>query len=102
MIAEVAHIRVKPGQEAAFEADITQAEAVLSRAKGWRGLTLTRAIEDPALYYVLIRWETVQHHSVDFREGPLFAEWRALVGPHFAEPPSVLHFNTVLSFGEGA
>ena len=99
MITEVAHIRIKDGQEAAFEVAIAKAEGVLKQAKGWRGLTATRAIEDPALYYVLIRWDTVDNHMVDFREGPLFAEWRALVGPHFAEVPQVLHFDTVLGFG---
>jgi hypothetical protein len=32
---------------------------------------------------------------VAFRGGPLFAEWRALVGPFFAAPPVVEHFELV-------
>ena len=27
--------------------------------------------------------------------GPLFAEWRAIVGPFFAQPPLVEHFTLV-------
>jgi hypothetical protein len=29
---------------------------------------------------------------VGFRQSPLFAEWRAIVGPFFAAPPNVEHF----------
>jgi len=29
---------------------------------------------------------------VGFRQGPLFAQWRAIVGPFFAQPPQVEHF----------
>jgi len=32
---------------------------------------------------------------VAFRGGPLFAEWRAIVGPFFAAPPVVEHFRLV-------
>jgi hypothetical protein len=32
---------------------------------------------------------------VDFRQGPLFAQWRAIVGPYFAQPPVVEHFKPV-------
>ena len=31
----------------------------------------------------------------DFREGPLFPQWRAIVGPFFAAPPVVEHFDVV-------
>jgi hypothetical protein len=39
----------------------------------------------------MIRWRTLESHTVDFRGSPLFQEWRALVGPHFASPPEVEH-----------
>ena len=40
----------------------------------------------------MIYWETLEDHNVAFRGGPLFAEWRAIVGPFFAKPPAVEHF----------
>ena len=43
----------------------------------------------------MIFWDTLEHHTVDFRQGPLFAQWRAIVGPYFASPPQVEHFEAV-------
>ena len=96
MITEVASIRVKPGEEARFESAVREAAKVFERAEGCLGLSLQRSIEEPALYQALIRWRTVEDHTVAFRSGPLFHEWRALVGPSFAEPPPVMHFAPVL------
>ncbi|MCO5160512.1 MAG: antibiotic biosynthesis monooxygenase [Mesorhizobium sp.] len=92
MIIEVATIRVKDGLEAEFEAAVGKAVDVFRRADGCLGLVLTRCVEDPSHYDVVIRWKTLEDHTVGFRGSPLFAEWRALVGPFFAEPPSVKHY----------
>lgn len=92
MITEIAAIAVKPGSEAAFEAAVAEAVAVFRRAKGCTGMQLKRCVEEPGLYHVIIGWKTLENHTVDFRGGPLFGEWRALVGAHFARPPEVKHF----------
>lgn len=92
MIIEVATIRVKQGLEAEFEAAVGKAVDVFRRAEGCLGLVLTRCVEDQSHYDVVIRWKTLEDHTVGFRNSPLFAEWRALVGPFFAEPPSVKHY----------
>jgi hypothetical protein len=43
----------------------------------------------------MIYWDTLEDHTVGFRGGPLFAQWRAIVGPFFAAPPEVEHFELV-------
>ena len=43
----------------------------------------------------MIWWQTLENHTVDFRGSPAFADWRAIVGPFFAAPPAVEHFETV-------
>ncbi|MBT9386785.1 antibiotic biosynthesis monooxygenase [Pseudooceanicola sp. CBS1P-1] len=91
MILELAQIRVIAGQNAAFEAAVAEAASVFARAPGCRGLQLLRGLEAPDSYSVLIGWDTLEAHTVDFRSSPLFQEWRALVGPHFAAPPQVSH-----------
>jgi heme-degrading monooxygenase HmoA len=96
MITEMARIKVKPGDEARFEAAVGEAAKVFARAEGCRGLSLQRCVEEPGLYQATILWGALEDHTVTFRNGPLFQEWRALVGPSFAEPPAVLHFSTVL------
>jgi heme-degrading monooxygenase HmoA len=97
MILEIAQIDVKPGEEAAFEAHVKEATAVFRRAKGCLGLEDLRSIEKPSRYRVMIRWRTLENHTVDFRGSPLFQEWRALVGPHFASPPEVEHCETAMA-----
>jgi hypothetical protein len=43
----------------------------------------------------MIYWQTLENHTVDFRGSPAFADWRAIVGPFFAEAPKVEHFELV-------
>ena len=96
MILEIADIRIAPGQQAAFEEAIQRGLAsVISRAKGVRGFKVNHGIESPERYVLQICWDTLEDHTVGFREGPLFAEWRAIVGPFFASPPVVEHFTLV-------
>ena len=96
MILEIADIRIQPGQHAAFDEAIQRGiTAVISRARGMKGWKVNRSIESPERYVLMIFWETLEDHTVHFRGGPLFAEWRAIVGPFFAAPPVVEHFNLV-------
>ena len=96
MILELADIRIHPGQNAAFEAAIQHgASTVISRAKGFQGYKVDRGIESPERYVLQIYWSTLDDHTVGFRQGPLFPEWRAIVGPFFATPPVVEHFELV-------
>lgn len=93
MILEVADIRIAPGQQAAFEAAVHQGVAtVISKSPGFLRYQLQRGIESPERFLLLIDWATLENHTVDFRGGPLFGQWRAIVGPFFAEPPKVEHF----------
>ena len=98
MITEIAQIEIKPGSEKDFEAAVAMAQTIFKRCKGWKSVELHRSIEKPSRYRLHIKWETLENHTVDFRESDNFTEWRALVGPHFASPPEVEHTNTVVSF----
>jgi heme-degrading monooxygenase HmoA len=93
MILEIADIRIHPGQEAAFEEAIQRGlSTVIARAGGMCGWKVNRGIENPQRYVLSIFWRTLEDHTVHFRGGPLFAEWRGIVGPFFAAPPVVEHF----------
>ncbi len=93
MILELADIRIAPGQQAAFDEAIQRGiTTVISRAQGFRGWKVNKGIESPERYILMIFWETLEDHTVAFRQGPLFAEWRTIVGPFFAVPPTVEHF----------
>jgi heme-degrading monooxygenase HmoA len=98
MILEVADIRIPPGQNAAFEAAIRQGlETVIApHAKGYVAHKVQRGVESRERYLLFIWWQTLENHTVDFRQGPLFAEWRGFIGPYLAAPPHVEHFDLAL------
>lgn len=93
MILELADIRITPGKQAEFDLAIQRGvQNVISQAQGFCGYKINKGIESPERYVLMIFWETLENHTVDFRNSPAFAEWRAIVGPYFAAPPVVEHF----------
>jgi heme-degrading monooxygenase HmoA len=94
MILELADIRIHPGQQAAFDEAIQRGiKEVISKAKGFQGYKVNKGIESPERYILQIFWDTLENHTVDFRQSPAFADWRAIVGPFFAGAPTVEHFD---------
>jgi heme-degrading monooxygenase HmoA len=93
MILEIADIRIQPGRQAEFDEAIQRGlNTVIARAQGFQGFKVNKGVESPERYVLQIFWATLEDHTVGFRESPLFAEWRAIVGPFFAQPPVVEHF----------
>lgn len=92
MILEHALITVQAGREAQFEDEFPKAKAVISQAAGFVDLQIRRGIESPGTYLLLIYWQTLEDHTVGFRESDLFTQWRAIIGPFFADKPLVDHF----------
>ena len=93
MILEIADIRIHPGKQAEFDEAIERGlRTVIARAEGVRGYKVNKGIESPERYVLQVFWDTLEAHTVGFRQGPLFPEWRAIVGPFFAQPPVVEHF----------
>ena len=91
MILEIAQITVKPGMEAEFEKGVTAANPLFRRAKGCLSMELMRSIEIPRRYRLLVGWETVENHTVDFRGSDDFQSWRGLVSHCFDGAPEVEH-----------
>ena len=96
MIFEIAHIQIKPETHSAFEAAVAEAVPLFRRAVGCLSMGLERSIENSDHYRLVVGWETLDNHMVDFRGSADFQEWRRLVGGFFDAPPQVEHMNTVL------
>ncbi len=86
---------ITPGREAEFRAALEQAKQVVSQAAGFRGIEVHQGVERPSTFLLTLRWEKLTDHTEGFRGGPLFVQWRALIGPYFAEPPTVEHWEAV-------
>jgi len=101
MILEIAQLQVKPGQGAAFEAAFHTAQAIIAAMPGYLGHELQHCLERTDHYMLLVRWETVAHHEVGFRQSAQYQAWRALLH-HFYDPfPTVLHYAQVAGPDQG-
>lgn len=96
MILEHADIRIDPAKAADFEAAILRgASSVIATAKGFKGFKVNRSQESAGRYILMIYWDTLEDHTVGFRQSPAFTEWRSIVGPFFLQPPVVEHLELV-------
>ncbi|WMW80467.1 antibiotic biosynthesis monooxygenase [Undibacterium cyanobacteriorum] len=94
MILELADIRIQAGKQAEFDQAILKGlNEVIAHAKGYRGFKVNKGIESPERYVLMIFWDTLENHTIDFRQSEAFTAWRAIVGPYFAVPPVVEHFD---------
>jgi len=96
MIHEIARIFIKPDMGEEFERNFSMAAPLFARAKGCRSVRLERSVEDPLRYLLVIGWEKLEDHTVDFRNSDDYQRWRELVGGLFAAPPSVDHTEIVI------
>src|SRR5690349_1119392 len=95
MVTEIAQFTAQPGQADALGAGLRSAMAVIRRAEGCLGITLRRCVEDANQFIYEIQWQTLEHHTVTFRGGPLFAEYRGHIAGLFVEPIAVRHYETL-------
>jgi heme-degrading monooxygenase HmoA len=95
MITEIAQIDVKPGMEKEFEAGVAQAAQYFKAARNCHGMRLEKSIEKPNRYRLFVQWETVEDHTVVFRNSEGWQEWRKCVGHCFESPPTVEHTTQV-------
>lgn len=91
MILETATFTILPGKEAAFEVAVAAARPLFARARGCRSMALRKVVEDPSSYLLMVEWDTLEDHTVAFRQSEDFQTWRGLVGHCFAAPPAVIH-----------
>lgn len=98
MIREVALLDLgsdHPETCRAFEAAFRQASPLIAATPGYLGHTLDRRLEAPGRYLLLVEWETLEAHTVGFRQSVAYQEWKALLH-HFYHPfPTVEHFEQV-------
>ena len=94
-ILEHALLPVIPGREAEFEAAFAEATAIIAAMPGFIDLTLSRGIESPSSYLLLVRWQSVEAHEVGFRGSAGYQRWRELLHGFYEPFPVVEHFARV-------
>jgi len=95
MVLEHALLDVVPGQESGFEDAFGRAKQIISSMPGFRSLRLSRCIERPTRYLLLVEWDRLEDHTEGFRGSAEYEQWRGLLH-HFYDPfPSVEHYESV-------
>ncbi len=87
MVLEIADFAVLPGKEDEFVAAVREGLAYVTDTPGCRSARVTRGVESPSRFMLLIEWDSVEAHVVGFRESENFARWRGVVGPFFDGHP---------------
>lgn len=94
MIVEVADFRVEAAQRSEFVTAMAQvAKTTLSQSKGYIRHTILSCHENAERVVLIVEWQTLEDHTVGFRQSSAFADWRAVIGPFFKQPPVVEHFD---------
>jgi heme-degrading monooxygenase HmoA len=97
VILEHALLPVKPGEEADFESAFAEAKVIIAAMPGFLRLTLSRCLEHPNTYLLLVEWDRLVDHTEGFRGSPQYQEWRRLLHSFYEPFPVVEHYEQVHS-----
>ncbi|MCW8879059.1 MAG: antibiotic biosynthesis monooxygenase [Kangiellaceae bacterium] len=95
MVLEHALLKIIPGQQHDFEKAFSQAQSIIAGIKGYRKHSLSRCIEMPNTYLLLVEWECLEDHTHGFRLSPEYQQWKILLHHFYTPFPEVIHFNQV-------
>lgn len=99
MVLEIASYLVRPGEEDAFSAAYRTARPILTGAPGCRSVRMTRGVESPSRFVLLVEWDQLESAERGFRQTDRLGRWRRLLEPFYAEPPRIEHTVDVPSAG---
>lgn len=96
MILEVAVLNIISGEELEFEQAFIHASKIIASIPGYISHDLQKCIETDNRYLLLVYWQTLEAHTITFRQSSVYQEWAKLLH-HFYQPfPEVEHYYSVL------
>jgi len=91
-ILEVAVLPVMNGRGSEFEAAFQQAAQIIAASPGYLSHELRRCLEVKDRYILLVKWRTLEDHTIGFRGSAAYQEWKRMLH-HFYDPfPTVEHY----------
>ena len=95
MITEIALLQVKKGMTQDFIIAFRTAQNIISKMNGYIEHYLEQCLEDDHKFLLLVKWETLEDHTIGFRKSSEYKEWKSLLH-HFYDPfPVVEHFKSL-------
>jgi len=97
MILEVAILNIKKGKWEEFEQAFFGAQTIISSIQGYVSHQLQKCLEKENRYILLVEWESLKSHTINFRESEQYKIWKKSLH-HFYEPfPEAEHYQIVFS-----
>ena len=95
MITEIALLKIRPGQSTAFEEAFIEAQPIIESMHGYIQHELQQCLEETDKYLLVVRWRTLEDHTVGFRQSEGYKKWKNLLH-HFYDPfPVVEHYKRI-------
>jgi heme-degrading monooxygenase HmoA len=92
MILETAILSIKPGQSRAFEAAMAEAKPLIAATPGFQRIEVRPCVETADRYLLLVWWDTLEAHTVGFRQSDHYGPWRQLLHHFYERFPVVEHY----------
>lgn len=96
MILEVAILYIRSGQQEPFEKDFAKAGKNISSMQGYCGHSLQKCIEEDNKYLLFVNWNTIEDHTIHFRQSEQYQLWKKLLHHYYDPFPTVEHYEIVL------
>jgi heme-degrading monooxygenase HmoA len=92
-VLEVAILNVRAGNNAAFESSFAQAAPIIAASPGYISHELSRCVEVPDRYLLLVKWQSLEDHTVGFRGSMAYQKWKSLLHHYYDPFPTVEHYS---------
>ena len=92
MILEHAILNVKPGESPAFLSALKDALPLISATPGFISLDVLPCIETPDRFLLLVKWRTLEDHTIGFRKSDRYPLWREKLHRFYDPFPVVEHY----------
>jgi quinol monooxygenase YgiN len=92
MVTEIAIFNAIPGKEEELGQGIIQGLESIRQHPECISANTTRCLEKPGRYMLSVVWTSREAHMDDFRNSPLFAQWRSHINGLFEGNSEVFHY----------
>jgi len=92
LVTEIAIFTAIPGNEEALGQGIIQGLEAIRQHPECISANATSCIERPGRYMLSVVWTSMEAHTNDFRNGPLFPKWRSYINNLFEGSPEIFHY----------
>ena len=96
MITEIAMLYVKGGPEKKFERDFVLTGQYITSIDGYVTHSLCRCIELENKYMLQVKWNSLEAHTIGFRNSEVYQKWSDLLHHYYDPFPIVEHFEEII------